>query len=71
MEINRVNGGCLTVTITGASNTSLKAMTAACGDVDIIEIGMYRGGFLSLANYNEEKGTIRRWAKTPMPVAAN
>lgn len=59
------------MTNTGTSNTSPKVLIAACGDVDIIEIGMYRGGFFSLANYNEEKGTNLRWAKTPMPVAAN
>lgn len=56
VQINRVNGGYLTVTLTGKGNSSPKVLTAACGDVDNIEIGMYRGGFMTLSNYKEEKG---------------
>ena len=65
MEINRVNGGYLTVTITGAGNDAPRVLTAACGDVDNIEIGMYRGGFFSLANYNEEKGDDSQVGEDP------
>lgn len=56
VQINRVNGGYLTVTLTGKGNPNPKVLTAACGDVENIEIGMYRGGFMTLANYMVEAG---------------
>lgn len=67
VQINRVNGGHLTVTLTGKGNSTPKVLTAACGDVDTIEIGMYRGGFMSLANYKEEQGDAGEVGEDPNP----
>lgn len=61
VEINRVNGGYLTIALTGKGNSDTKILTAACGDVTTVEIGMYRGGFVSVANFTvgkADEGTV-------------
>lgn len=54
VEINRVNGGYLTIALTGKGNSDTRILTAACGDVTTVEIGMYRGGFVTVANFRVE-----------------
>ena len=52
VEINRYQGGQLHITITGKDNPNAKVLTVPCGGGnENVEIGMYRGGFITLANY--------------------
>ena len=52
VEINRYNGGQLHITFTGKDNPTPKVLTAPCGGGnENVEIGMYRGGFMTLANF--------------------
>lgn len=53
VTINRYNGGPLTITLNGRDNETPVVLTAACGSGnDAVEIGMYRGGFVTIRDYS-------------------
>ncbi len=53
VTINRYNGGALTITLCGSGNETPVVLTAACsGGNDAVEIGMYRGGFVTIRDYS-------------------